>query len=558
MLEHKKELIEKVLFFFFGLVLITLSQRVYFADSELWSVANAAASTSFNIYDSYKMLFNIFLKKSSILFSESLFLIKNFRFLFAILALGTVFLTSRILNKFYKVPVVISLGLFGINSFFLLRSFRIRADNISIFIVLGAFYFYKSIKNKKNYFWIILALIEVVTFLVTIKSIIPLLILNLFIYWDLEPTKRKSLFIKWNMQFIIGLLLSVVVYLLQPELVNNLVRYLLFSIEGGLGMPSYFSWVSFLHIFSFVRENLIFVLLNFVSIIFFIKEKNYSILALGLGTITAVVLFPERYPFFIASLMPFLVIVSAIFLQKFYEFFKKYRVYLLLFTLVKFFMPVFFILKVHSNKQQIDAINQVSEYMEKIGYPPFYDSVGILPNKAPILAFMGPNNNEGNEYSYRKIRSSNPEVVLCANKCLFSQDLLTFLGEYYLNLGNGVFIKASTIGLGNSLRVQVDGNTLVEVSMEYLEKILKAAGYKHEALYFYSLNSSEPLVSFFLKNVNGEYVTVKSSVLRLNGKLAGNKSILFKPENLPIKISVYPPLSFESKESLIDIFSFDF
>lgn len=454
-----------ILFFVSSVVFIFLYLRLgyvgFISDSEIWSV-NISKNISTEWTNSWvftRPLFYTLLSAVVWPFSNPIEIFESAKLLFLINSLFLVVLTGLVTKelaspgwKFFSVAAAICLLL--TNTGFLNQGYRIRSDLLASTIVLISLYFTIKFRPQHWYQQIPLWVTPIIS---TPKAI--LFILPFFAY---PQTKRQKL--------VVGLALlfsAVTIVFLYPQLL----RYLTETVSSGSIGGAYLSRSSFYFVERLIEKNLLFVFLFCLRFMTFYlrhyfnlfdsvthKSNHLFFTYFTLGVVLALILAPEKNPFFLAAGLPILAAFTSFLFEDFHKIIgfnvrpesrKKFQKMALVCSFVTAlavsasgwrawaeFMD-------QNNKFELyKSIQFVEQYLNKYPKARHYDVVGLVPTKTTIMKFAGPNESEGNYWTMHELRKNPPHIIFYVRKgTLLEPELSRLLKELYLPLGGGVYAK---------------------------------------------------------------------------------------------------------------------
>ena len=429
-LDAKKllEIICWILIFGLAALFAYLSQVTYFANSEIWS----ASSAKFLFMDDvtmrgafYKPLFNFILALNYFVHKTSYETYLGARILFVLFAIATLFLQYKIAREAFKcriwalVPVLVTLSSY----LYLSRGYRIRSDILASFITMFYMYFlvsgrYKKLTQTAKNITVIIFTIAI--FATTPKSIFLFLAAIVFSYVGgfINPYQiyRKSIKTKGFLVFVLALVGMVYFIVSSPQRMLFFLEPLMYFIRTFQGVEQgsveYFSPISFMHFRKALSTNSwLFFVLYFgwvVSLLPSLKKKmrpkdwTFAWYPMTFILIVTFVLIPDKYPFYLASMVPFfaLAISNSLYLLKknLVEKYNKkgFQIFAIISltsviivcvqdvrSLKKFFLG-------NSNQTQILELKKLSKYFHSVEGATIYTGMGLFPKEGDVMVFLGP------------------------------------------------------------------------------------------------------------------------------------------------------------------------
>ncbi len=169
--------------------------------------------------------------------------------------------------------------------------------------------------------------------------------------------------------------------------------------------------------------------------LFFLKKKQRSkqhstallLFCLAGGTL---LVHPERWDFFVASLIPFLALPGIFVFEAINKNWQKWILAAaLLWTPLHmtYYSGWWF-----SNKGQLKYVDQVEFIMAHFPDALLFDATGVAPRVDNLLWFLGPYDTQGNRKTLKVVEQIRPEVVLFTPKLRFGgPELIIILNKHY-------------------------------------------------------------------------------------------------------------------------------
>ena len=524
----------------FCLFIPILAYKCFWADSELWAVFSARKlfetpeGFDFNI----KPFFNYLLYWISLIPSDHHF-VSVPRLVFSFVALAVVFLTYKVslLVHGSKVKASLSILLLVSSSFYLQRSFRVRSDILVTFIYLINFYLqYKLIGRWPKLF--AGGILGVISLGITPKSIILFLSFIPFILMDknfltvISERKKFGLSaILMSLAFIaILLLLHGIIY--QESLVKSLNYFIDTFNSLGVG-PSYWNWIRFYYVLNFFSVNIHITILLLASLVYsLIYMKRLDRLSIFFAILgTGFFFYPSRFPFYIASLLPFLClyIVRSKLVDVMIFSSRKWVSHVALTVILCFsvwngFWQTSYILNHHTNSLQLEATRRIERYLSYLpsGYR-VYDPLGVVPNIDSFNWFVGQGERENNKNVVKYIGDSHIDIVLYVHRLAFLEPQLSqMLDREFLPLGRGIYVRS--IGFRTDKEILKSG--LPKKKVKDLLSLHYSRFYRDENVYLVGYNSSGHLIHRFQAEFgNGQSgnIRIPQSVFYIKATVFGGK-----------------------------------
>lgn len=321
--------------------------------------------------------------------------------------------------------------------------FRVRADQLGFFIFILFLYCHQNKKILTSLFLLILIpLISIKSFIFLLLSLL-ILFLDFKIYFTQLKLKHKI--------FSIGVLFLVVIWVLNFNF--EAIHYLLNTYKNNAFPNPYLK--------DFVFSEAIPLLAAFLcyAYSFFKKDaqlKKYSYL--GMFSFFLIILMPQAYPYYIASLAPICYLVLIVYLVK-YIYLKFQNEYLksgLIFFLSLYVMFIG-VQSFNSSKYQIEYLKSASQLLStyKLTY---LDGMGILPKQSLKPCFISPDDELANTTCLIFIKESLPDVVILTQRLSYlGMQVFDELNKNYVQIKINTWLRKD---LQNKLNIDVNLNNL--------------------------------------------------------------------------------------------------
>lgn len=441
-----------------GLVLCGyVGLNLFWTESEMWP---AAAPRNFAIsrwqeFLSVKPLFNFLmlcLYKIALAIEQVPFDVARIFMVFNLVAI--IVLVICIVKKITKNELLafVTATLLLLTITILEQGTRIRSDLIVCSLVLWTFYLILNRGEQDLKVWIPAAL----SLLVSPKAIYWIIALLPFFpntKWILDRYGKRT----------IGLVLSVfiIAMILNYDSIAGVVRYYLLSFTSNGSGLSYFDPIRLVHLIGAIKKDYWFWLLVLLRLFWVRSFKKFD--AVFIMLLIALILHPERMPFFIVSIMPFLLILIVVH-PSFCAFFNWLQIRrrlvfafgLVLLSTFLFYrntMRSAFLLQQHSNKTQRQAIQLIQDYSLKEKAVTIYDPVGVI-YKVPVYDwFVGPSEMHSNAIAMAELNKKKPDMILYTSRLGWLEpEIYKLLKQDYVNLGGGVYGRFPKIELQGHVR----------------------------------------------------------------------------------------------------------
>lgn len=432
---------------------VLVNQRKYWADSELWAVS---ATRDFfagkaDYYFGIKPLFH-FLLWGNFQLSQAigLFPMDLARFIWSVFSLLILVLLDQFLKrKQVSVYLRILSILFLLSlSGWVYRSAEVRSDILVSLIAFGAVFLIEPLRRHRV---LVLIIAFSLSMLITSKSIVIWICLSPVLIGELQLTQIQSQYRK-NIFLTFGLVTGLLLFLAWDPLVRSF-NFFLFQFSPEQMGFSYFSLYRIYHITGLHFKNphfsIVLALTLVAGLFLLIREPGRMRRRYVVSWLLFVVLFyayPDPLPFFLASLLPFLVLNTAMILHPVFDHWSEEKRTLVTVVLAPIFAGFFLFwwgkLYAHDNFEQKALATWAKGNLDK-DHLLVFDPTGFSTTDNTVHWFLGPASTEANEWVFRRLKERAPEVVLFTNKLQYINTLLApFLSENYLQVAPSVYLKA--------------------------------------------------------------------------------------------------------------------
>lgn len=454
------------LFFFskFGSLLIkifiligftALSLTNFISHSELWSITSAKLLGSFEpealiVY--IRPLYYAFLKIPYYLPLSDVQHVVTARFQFGLLAFINFLLSyklAKLLSTNRSSAVFYSFFLLTFHVYFY-NTYRVRSDFLcELFTLIGLI---KILTPEKKYIKVLnvdltLPVVSLLASLSTPKSIYSILLLCfIFIVYNYQKKSLFNLIKECTLNFLAPayLLLASSLFTTSPSTSFNdlfavVMNYYLNSLKN--------SWAkdSFSALYRSLQINFLQYILIISGLVLYFKKpeqkslKGNLISSIFFFNFFILIFHPERWDYFIASIVPYLAAPSIfVFAQ-----IKRPHAKLLL-AAVLLFTPLYmthFRSWWHSNKRELENIATLSRVLKPYPNWQYFDATGSLPRHNVGLRFLGPNDPAGNSYTIDYVENERPEVIFKTPKLEHGgADLVIILYKNYTEVLPGLWV----------------------------------------------------------------------------------------------------------------------
>lgn len=432
-----------------GFAFFLQAPRGFFADSEIWSIGIARnfSDEIFHPWVLTRIFFYLPLALVESAFREPSMVVLAARALMAInglLIIGLTFRAIRRIHSFALAPWIGSLFLVTTPLFFY-QGYRVRSDLVATTLIL-AFGFGSFATSWRKY--------AILSLLATPKAVISLIPTIAFIRF--RPSRR------WVWIGLAILLLGLISFPLYRDSLNFFIN----SFAGSDIVPSYFSRRRFFYVTDSIRRAVpLFILvaarvITLSSRVFTADPARPSPAMYGAPRAwlryffilsATVLIFPEKLPYFLASILPFYIIFSMGIFDDIRSISTKKTMCWA--TLVLFSWATWNLWgesKRHSDQSSNHEQLQVMEYLNSMlaDYPAatYFDGINMLPLRPNLRSFVGPGQPLGNAAAMGKLKKELPDFVFYTARLYYLEPELTlFLEVNYVDLGAGIFVKKNGI-----------------------------------------------------------------------------------------------------------------
>ncbi len=512
---------------------------IFLADTEIWALHLTGelfkSTHETSVY--YKPLFHLVLYPIQALDISSSWMFLLARWLFALIGLGTVYLTYQVTYKLSSSRLAAGFAalLLLTNTVFLTRGFRIRSDFLASFFHLATMLLMLTVARKapeeQRRFTAAVGILVSLMLLSTPKAVYFFISQTVFFFsWGLSGAqlKRKSFLFEMikghAIPVVLGLILiaitgfaSVTFSQLPLSQAYRHAWEFFIQVTQSSDTPSYWSPQAFQYVRRLIAENPIWTVLvyfSFLTAIFshwrarrhgnanWSLEKSFYLSAFV--TLAFMLLHNHRVPFFIASMLPPVCVTSGLFLSRWLQNWRRAstnrswknpvlrllmrqragvaRATVLLvaiFVVGKAYRAHEIQLSENNNRKQLHAIKLFDEYLKRHPSAQFYDMVGSLPAKSDIFAFVGPGEKVRFSLLQEKLNIADPDLFLFSNRLLILEPFITdrFL-SWMVPIGHGVYargLRLPIVAMPKSMIPNKD-QEVHEVSWSYLQLLMSLKG----------------------------------------------------------------------------------
>lgn len=453
----------------FSILFIDLALHCYFADSEIWLLTLSQKTFSPNLYISvyYKWFFHFITWLTSLGIQDTLAIYRAERFVFALVALFSLFLNARLLSLIYNdKTLILPIFLFGISaSLFFNQGFRIRADILALCLQL----LFLNVALFVN--WrprLILMPLMILLALTTPKSILFIasdIIFALILLGSSSSElslRGKNILLSVLIPLVFFLAVLGTLSLVSPHhaallAIHSALDFYLKSFEVGLGGTQFFRFFDFFYLLRFLRLNpahtFVFLLWIFLFYrdLFFDQPRSLLSRAFSSSTIClllSILLYNQKLPFFLG---PFLTPVLGYQFAMVFLFFKKKSLTIVSTLLIGIglfccFKQYTLNIQQNNNNHQLQFISDLQSYKKQNPTTKIYDIIGLLPKMNDYFLFVGPGEVTHRQWIIKTLEMNKPQIYLYTFKNVFLEpDIKNFLDKNYLEIQPGVWILSRPI-----------------------------------------------------------------------------------------------------------------
>lgn len=587
---------------------VVLGYYCYWADSEIWGMALARRLFIYpneNISVFFKPLFYFVLRLPYSLNLSNIEIFLFDRFLFSLLGIAIVYLTWDLTRRIFRDQIAAycaAILLLG-STLFLNQGFRVRSDFLSLFFHL---LFYREVlsyvtaktRQSPRKLGIKLFLWNLGTLLATPKAVFYLAAQTAFallLCFQTDKTKRRdyfwAVFLPAAFPLFIGadfLLISILFSmkgLENPVFLSYYSAFTYFKDAFAARQSFDLSSERFHYLMLFVERNVELVAIFLPPLILApfaalgrrtidtVTAFRFSVIVLLAGAAT----YNDFLPFFLAALLPPLVISSAGFILEFvrtwatalrfsgesFALLRNLCVFLITcFTLIKAGLFFTHNLLENNNLEQRAAIHLLERYLASYPKATHYDVVGLLPKNNQIYKFLGPGQDWKNQKVFDFLTERKPDFIIYVRKMLLIDSFMSrFLRENYVHLGRGVYGRALALDRNSLGRErELEGKSYRVVPQSIREQI-------------HDLFTGAPELSAILlypEEQEGELARAGGTSLQAVNGLRSEKTPLIRLRHLELedevlipdlpgewKISVYPTVDLRNERHFMFLFAFD-
>lgn len=438
-----------------------ISAQSFWTESEVWATTVVKyLFTNANDYNfNVKPLTNFLLYLSFILARLlDVHPMDTARLLYGVNFLFMIFLCFALIRRHSPAArwTALLMLLFISNSFLLKRGAQVRSDLMMSSVLLLWLNLCESPQTKtwsRRTELLAFGLLSAVAMSITPKS--GLFILALFTTQFCTP--------RWRLGILLLAGAATASIFIWPQTISSIapLRFFVASSFSGPGSLDYFSWLRLWHVNHFLLQNPIFPLIWLRNLWAGLFDRNgrsrQALLLIDFANITFAIfiVFPDRLPFFIASLVPFWLIAlrdlpsdkwcRLLILKLSPAFRKRATVVAVVLGLSNFALWESHLLFQHNADSHHAYVKWIRQFEPQFARLNVYDPAGVIPFLPVNHWFLGPGE-QHNEDVVRRILAKRPDVIITSDKLfLVGNELKKIVLEEYYWDGAGLLIHRQVI-----------------------------------------------------------------------------------------------------------------
>ncbi len=454
------------------LVMIPLSRLswvMYWSDSEMWAVTIARGlftqfkESAFELKFLFYFPLYLSFEAAQLLELWPMQTARALFFLVACLIVILVFQISRLGHKSKSQLPFLTILTMGSSALFLERIYNVRSDILVSCLILFSLYLVRKAEDTDSLAkpsWRAFTP-AVLALFVSLNALFFLPFLILAIPWPswkeiLRESKTKYFLFALGLLALTGLTTS---FRLSFDFFTQSLS------EAGTAI-SYFDPKRFEHVFRWAQKDPHLVLLIVAKIIYdlwdYLKTSSMpaspsKLRAIGYWALALIVLHPNRLPFFLVSLLPFL-LLWAFELPRFYRYLEaKFEVHplpprmLFLIALCAFVSRSSLhgetLMRTHNNEEQIKTMSLLDSLIPRDTHLRIWDPVGILPFHKTFLWYLGPGQVQENEKVAEFFKRIKPEILFETQRFAWVRHLVSEELLEYMPVAKGVYLRNASVPL---------------------------------------------------------------------------------------------------------------
>lgn len=345
---------------------------------------------------------------------------------------------------------------------------RIRSDLLALMLSLSHLILCRDLILESTKKWpkaiflkaSLCVLLSVLIVLSTPKAIY-FLILN-FIYLSFLVSDPRSRLASrpsfYRVCVAIGLTFATPTFVLSLALLflehfNSAVQLAFVHFFYSLREVSYFAPVSWIFLQRYLHldfVHLVFCALGICYLAYNWCQKGLSSEAKGalwcsIFAILFILTYPAKYPFFLASLFPYVMMPAVLFLSAPLVAGHSFKYRLGLFMVLSTTWAAYHYRDViwwSTNQDQLVEIRQLDKFMSEFENARYFDGLGLLPRQNTVLGYLGPHDGLGTSFATQKALDETPEFILALSRMFYAgPQLEVYLNENYRPLNDSLWIR---------------------------------------------------------------------------------------------------------------------
>lgn len=452
-------------------ILFALAMTLPFEDSEIWGITSSnrllAGLTLWNsawLKPFFSLVILVLLRISDAIVQPdqsdwTLLLIS--RAFAATLACGAIYSLWRFLRHQLTL-----FTLFLLSPVVLLNFVKVRSDLMAAFFALIALDWILLRKTKWNTKALIFIFASGLTLLTSPKSVDLYLILCVALYCceaTPRPEKRKVLLVL----LIPPALATSAILMLAPLSFAKAAQYGFDSLQGS----ALFSTSHWDYPRSFIASSPVLVLAVLAGYLLSWRQrhewtaKDRTLFLIGVLTLLLAVLQPQKFPFFIASRLPFWCLGASVGLAAID---RGKRGFALCGATLIILVASFPLSRAHpfSLNEQRKIYVELEKFVNAVSSKSYWDAIGLFPRKNNVFHYPSPSDSTNSEL-IEYVEMVRPKLVLQTMKMsLLEPELGKWLRQNYLPLSPSIFVR----------KVLIPKSKSCEWSVEELTQLTQDAG----------------------------------------------------------------------------------
>lgn len=413
----------------------------HISDSEFWPISLSRFLGDQQVNHPvllYKLLFHVILKIPFFFGLTSVEHLIFVRVMFSVIGVMSLTLYYLIAKRIYRSRwVALTLVILLISCLFYFSQWsRIRSDFISLFFCLLGIEFSFRWPDRKMKFAILLV-DPFLMILATPKAIYWILILLVFCWPGLAYLSLP--FIGISLVFLITTF--VFGSHIFTEAYTSAIFYFLISWSSMLReLQSGFSQLVY-----FLESHFVQLAVGFSgAFCFYLKNRNIKnkVIFVFILSLIFIILHPQKVPFFIGALLPFLILPGGYFILSIDHATKKYFIIFLFAFTVQSILTSKASQWWHNNQMELTKISELETLMSALPGSTYFDGIGVLPRQKMIDVYLGPEDPVAIEGAVHSLQSNHPTFIFRNSRSFLAEPFFSIeILKYYTQVRNGVFIR---------------------------------------------------------------------------------------------------------------------